>query len=70
MARVSAASVGSTACVSTSQKRKTRIPVATAASIERTFSGTFRRRAIGRPMKIVIPAIAPRRRVWPVLIAL
>ena len=46
------------------------MPVATAASIERTLGGTFRRRATGRPMKIVKPAIAPRRRVWAVLISL
>jgi hypothetical protein len=34
----------------------------------RTFAGTLRILATGRPMKIVIPAIAPRRRVCPVLI--
>jgi hypothetical protein len=63
-----ASSTGSTAWVRTSQSRKRRIPVATAASIVRTFAGTFRILATGRPMKIVIPAIAPRRRVCPVLI--
>ena len=47
-----------------------RIPVATAASIERRLGETLRSRATGRPMKIVQPAIAPRRRISAVLILL
>ena len=43
------------------------MPVATAASETLTPWATFRMRAIGRPRKIVSPAIAPRMRVWVVL---
>jgi len=44
-----------------------RMPVATAFSETPTRWATFRMRAIGSPTKIVKPAIAPRMRVWAVL---
>jgi hypothetical protein len=47
-----------------------RMPVAVAASSERSQGGTVLMRAIGRPMKIVDPAIAPRRSISGVLISL
>src|SRR3954447_6172829 len=62
-----AVSIGSTAPESTSQSRKTRIPVASADSAARVASDRFCMRPIGRPRKIVPPAIAPRIRTWAVL---
>src|SRR5258706_2437497 len=59
----SAPSTGSTPCESTSQKRKTRIPVATAASGTFGAGRVCRTRAIGRPIRIVAPAIPPSRNV-------
>jgi hypothetical protein len=64
---VSASSIGSTASLRTSQKRKSRIPVAMAARKAFVPAVTFCIRPSGRPRKIVNPAIAPSRRVWPVL---
>src|SRR6185437_7642168 len=59
----SAESIGSTAPVSTSQKRKRRIPVASAERHARTIGATVFTRATGSPRKIVAPAIAPSRRM-------
>src|SRR5581483_1881764 len=65
----SAVSIGSTAFVSTSQSRKTRIPVARDERPARAFALRERTRLMGRPRKIVAPAIAPSRRMCPVLTA-
>jgi hypothetical protein len=64
----SAVSIGSTAFESTSQSRKTRIPVASADRPERAFALRPCIRATGRPRKMVSPAIAPSRRISGVLI--
>ena len=60
-------STGSTPWETTSQKRKTRIPVAIDESAARILSDTLLSAPIGRPTKIVKPAMAPRRRVCVVL---
>jgi hypothetical protein len=49
--------------VMTSQKRKTRMPVASADSPKRALGPSPCMRATGRPRKIVAPAIAPSRRM-------
>ena len=67
-ARRAAASTGSTPCESTSQSRKSRIPVATARQrrAQRRPSRRRRGRSAGRGRSSK-PAIAPRTRVWVVL---
>ena len=65
---VSFVSIGSTAPESTSQSRKIRMPVASALSPARAGALRFWRRPIGRPRKIVPPAIAPKINTCPVLI--
>src|SRR3954453_23965982 len=64
---VSAVSIGSTAPETTSQRRKTRMPVASADRAARVAALRFCMRPTGRPRKIVPPAIAPRIRTWAVL---
>ena len=54
---------------SASQRRKIRMPVASAVSPARAPARVLRTRASGRPMKIVAPAIAPSSRVWDSLIS-
>src|SRR3954454_3080873 len=53
--------------LSTSQSRKTRMPIARALSSVRTAGDSPRIRPTGRPMKMVAPAIAPRPRMPAVL---
>jgi hypothetical protein len=58
-----AVSIGSTAFDMTSQKRKTRMPVARAERPARVFALRFGNLPIGRPRKMVAPAMAPSRRI-------
>src|SRR5204863_10137952 len=57
---------GSIASLSTSQNRKSRIPVAVAVKKAFSFGDSPCIRPIGRLRKIVRPAIAPSSRVWAV----
>ena len=61
-------SIGSTAFESTSQSRKTKIPVASAERPARVFALRLCILPTGRPRKMVAPAIAPSRRISGVLI--
>src|SRR6476619_3174411 len=61
---LSAPSTGSIASLTTSQKRKIRMPVAVAVKKAFTCGESPCIRPIGRPRKMVTPAIAPRRYVW------
>src|SRR6266536_3556763 len=62
----SAVSTGSIAWLSTSQNRKSRIPVAVAVKKAFSYGDSQCIRPIGRPRKIVRPAIAPSSKVWAV----
>ena len=59
-----AASIGSHAAESTSHTRKIRIPTAIAFSMTRRFGTGRFRRAIGRPSRMVTPAMKPSNSVF------
>ena len=63
----SAVSTGPTACETTSQKRNIKMPVAVEARKAFVAGLTLSILPIGRPRKMVSPAIAPSARVWAVL---
>src|SRR5581483_7214040 len=65
-----ASSSGSVACSRMSNSRNTRMPAETPFRKHRSVRLWLRMRPTGSPRKIVTPAIAPRRTVWPVLNAL
>src|SRR6478735_2983868 len=60
----SAASVGSQAWVRMSHRRKTSTPMAMPLRAALRRGAGWRSRPMGRPRKIVNPAIAPRRAIW------
>jgi hypothetical protein len=55
--------MGSQAAESTSQTRKISTPTAMAFSISRRFGRGVRRRPMGKPMRMVEPAMKPSSRV-------
>ena len=57
----------STAAARTSQRRNSRIPVAIALKKAFNLTSTDCRRPSGSPRKIVAPATAPSRTIWPEL---
>jgi hypothetical protein len=63
LASTSAASTGSNAPDSTSQKRKSRMPMAVALRNARIGIDGLRTRPMGRPRKMVKPAMAPSARI-------
>ena len=64
-APTSAASTGSMAWPSTSHSRNTSTPMATALRKAWRRGAGLRRRPMGRPRKMVKPAIAPSTMIWP-----
>ncbi len=65
VAAVREVSTGSSTPESTSQNRKSRMPMATALRNAFNRGTGARRRPMGRPRKIVKPAMAPSRTIWP-----